>query len=117
MILLAAYSSLPLMGIRNQGPYHGATNEVRLTTPHGDQEHPADAHVVGDRLLLTTPHAWGSGTDVVERLYEMDKDSLPLMGIRNEVHAVVAVELHDPHYPSWGSGTRSIGVAIILKRA
>ena len=81
---------------------------IGLTTPHGDQElqrHPSrvDAHPV-----LTTPHG-DQEHSFVAALSGQDLTSLPLMGIRNAAHLRRRKAAAASHYPSWGSGTCTIG--------
>lgn len=69
------------MGIRNLVDRVQGDGRQGFITPHGDQEHRADAGLVPG-LQLITPHG-DQEQEELDRLLELDRFSLPLMGIRN----------------------------------
>ena len=124
----ASAISLPLMGIRIKAITADDAGAVRLTTPHGDQEQHPFERSIRDARELTTPHGDQErlGVNITigvtselttphgdqERhryllMMGMSHSSLPLMGIRNRAALRRAPCSRRPHYPSWGSGTRS----------
>ena len=124
--------SLPLIGIGNvhERSVRDAPRKRELITPHGDRKR-STRNTARQRRQPCSPHypSWGSETTYRRGVTrDLDRASLPLMGIGNtdirkdDGHtASVSLPLmgignsrraasssagSTPHYPSWGSETR-----------
>ena len=100
--------SLPLMGIGNRVTRGDEfLPGAHLITPHGDRKpysrwHHSNEEIDSLPLMgIGNPRSTGGATPA-------HTCSLPLMGIGNTAEHLGSARQADPHYPSWGSETRSL---------